>query len=123
VAFQNVADSLRALESDADYLKAQRAAEHSASESYRVAREQYQAGYIAYPSLLAAQYAYQQTLLTLVQAEASRYADTAALFQALGGGWWNRSDVISANSTDATPAQTDTAMRPSLSQSLEGMLP
>jgi NodT family efflux transporter outer membrane factor (OMF) lipoprotein len=123
VAFQNVADSLRALESDADYVKAQTAAERSASESYRVAREQYQAGYIAYPSLLAAQYAYQQTLLTLVQAEASRYVDTAALFQALGGGWWNRSDVIPANSTDAMPAQTDTAMRPSLSQSLEGTLP
>ena len=96
VAFQNVADSLRALQSDADFVKAQAAAEHSASESYRVAREQYQAGYIAYPSLLAAQYAYQQTLLTLVQAEASRYTDTAALFQALGGGWWNRSDVVTS---------------------------
>jgi len=81
VAFQNVADSLRALQSDADYVKAQAAAERSASESYRVAREQYQAGYIAYPSLLAAEYAYQQTLLALVQAEASRYTDTAALFK------------------------------------------
>jgi NodT family efflux transporter outer membrane factor (OMF) lipoprotein len=123
VAFQNVADSLRALQADADFVKAQAAAEHSASESFRVAREQYQAGYIAYPSLLAAEYAYQQTLLALVQAEASRYADTAALFQALGGGWWNRSDVIAANSTDTTPAQTDTATKPSLSQRLEGMLP
>jgi NodT family efflux transporter outer membrane factor (OMF) lipoprotein len=123
VAFQNVADSLRALQADADFVKAQAAAEHSAAESFRVAREQYQAGYIAYPSLLAAEYAYQQTLLALVQAEASRYADTAALFQALGGGWWNRSDVIAANSTDTTPAQTDTATKPSLSQRLEGMLP
>jgi outer membrane protein TolC len=123
VAFQNVADSLRALQADADFVKAQAAAEHSASESFRVAREQYQAGYIAYPSLLAAEYAYQQTLLALVQAEASRYADTAALFQALGGGWWNRSDVIAANSTDTTPVQTDTATKPSLSQRLEGMLP
>ena len=107
VAFQNVADSLRALQSDADYVKAQAAAERSASESYRVAREQYQAGYIAYPSLLAAQYAYQQTLLTLVQAEASRYADTAALFQALGGGWWNRSDVVPTNREDVTSAIKD----------------
>ena len=123
VAFQNVADSLRALQSDADFVKAQAAAEHSAAESFRVAREQYQAGYIAYPSLLAAEYAYQQTVLALVQAEASRYADTAALFQALGGGWWNRSDVIAANSTDTTLAQTDTATKPSLSQRLEGMLP
>jgi NodT family efflux transporter outer membrane factor (OMF) lipoprotein len=107
VAFQNVADSLRALQSDADYVKAQATAEHSASESYRVAREQYQAGYIAYPSLLAAQYAYQQALLTLVQAEASRYADTAALFQALGGGWWNRSDVVPTNRDDVTSALKD----------------
>lgn len=107
VAFQNVADSLRALQADADYVKAQAAAERSASESYRVAREQYQAGYIAYPSLLAAQYAYQQTLLTLVQAEASRYADTAALFQALGGGWWNRSDVVPTNREDVTSAIKD----------------
>jgi NodT family efflux transporter outer membrane factor (OMF) lipoprotein len=102
VAFQNVADSLRALQSDADYVKAQSAAEHSASESYRVAREQYQAGYIPYLSLLAAEYAYQQTLLTLVQAEASRYVDTAALFQALGGGWWHRSDVIPTNRDDVS---------------------
>src|SRR5713101_2999192 len=102
VAFQNVADSLRALQADADFVKAQAAAEHSAAESFRVAREQYQAGYIAYPSLLAAEYANQQTLLALVQAEAGRYTDTAALFQALGGGWWNRSDVIPTYSTDIT---------------------
>jgi NodT family efflux transporter outer membrane factor (OMF) lipoprotein len=103
LAFQNVADSLRALESDADYVKAQAAAERSASESYRVAREQYQAGYIPYLSLLAAENAYQQTLLTLVQAEASRYADTAALFQALGGGWWNRSDVLASDISRQDP--------------------
>jgi len=123
VAFQNVADSLRALQSDADLVKAQAAAEHSAAESFRVAREQYQACYIAYPSLLAAEYAYQQTLLALVQAEASRYADTAALFQALGGGWWNRSDVIPTNSTDMTTARMDAPTGPSSSQSREGMLP
>jgi NodT family efflux transporter outer membrane factor (OMF) lipoprotein len=123
VAFQNVADSLRALQSDADLVKAQAAAEHSAAESFRVAREQYQAGYIAYPSLLAAEYAYQQTLLALVQAEASRYTDTAALFQALGGGWWNRSDVIPTNSTDMRTARMDAPTSPSSSQSREGMPP
>jgi NodT family efflux transporter outer membrane factor (OMF) lipoprotein len=123
VAFQNVADSLRALQADADFVKAQAAAEHSALQSFRVAREQYQAGYIAYTTLLAAEYAYQQTLLALVQGEASRYTDTAALFQALGGGWWNRSDVIPTNFTDMTTTQMGAAMRPSLSQRLEGMLP
>jgi NodT family efflux transporter outer membrane factor (OMF) lipoprotein len=107
VAFQNVADSLRALQADADFVKAQAAAEHSALQSFRVASEQYQAGYIAYTSLLTAEYAYQQALLTLVQAEASRYADTAALFQALGGGWWNRSDVVPTNRDDVTSAIKD----------------
>ncbi len=107
VAFQNVADSLRAFQSDADAVKAQAAADISASESVRVAREEYQAGYIAYPSLLAAEYAYQQTLISLVQAQASRYADTAALFQALGGGWWNRADVAPITRPKLLPAQKD----------------
>lgn len=97
VAFQNVADSLHALETDADALKADAIAEHSAAESFRLARDQYQAGYIPYLSLLVAENSYQQTIISLVQAEASRYADTAALFQALGGGWWNRSDAIASD--------------------------
>jgi NodT family efflux transporter outer membrane factor (OMF) lipoprotein len=96
-AFQNVADTLHAIEMDSENLQAQLAAETSASESFRIARDQYQAGYIAYPTLLVAEYAYQQTLISLVQAQASRYADTAALFQALGGGWWNRADVKPPN--------------------------
>jgi len=53
----------------------------------------YMAGYASYLALLSAEQAYQQALITLVQAQANRYADTAALFQALGGGWWNRLDV------------------------------
>ena len=97
VAFQNVADSLHAIETDADALKADAIAERSASESFKLARDQYQAGYIPYLSLLVAENSYQQTVISLVQAEASRYADTAALFQALGGGWWNRSDVVASD--------------------------
>ena len=97
IAFQNVADSLHALETDADALRADAIAQRSASESLKLARDQYQAGYIPYLSLLVAENAYQQTLISLVQAEASRYADTAALFQALGGGWWNRSDVVGSD--------------------------
>ena len=99
VAFQNVADSLHALETDADALRADAIAERSASESFRLARDRYEAGYIPYLSLLVAQNSYQQTVISLVQGEASRYADTVALFQALGGGWWNRSDVIASEST------------------------
>jgi NodT family efflux transporter outer membrane factor (OMF) lipoprotein len=97
VAFQNVADALHALEDDANAVKADAIAERSASESFRLARDQYQAGYIPYLSLLVAENSYQQTIISLVQAEASRYADTAALFQALGGGWWNRSDVVGSD--------------------------
>ena len=48
-----------------------------------------QAGYASYLQLLNAEQAYQHALLRHVQAQANRYADTAALFQALGGGWWN----------------------------------
>jgi NodT family efflux transporter outer membrane factor (OMF) lipoprotein len=103
VAFQNVADALHALESDADALKAEAIAERSASESYGLARDQYQAGYIPYLSLLVAENSYQQTIISLVQAEASRYADTAALFQALGGGWWNRSDFIASEVSSQDP--------------------
>jgi outer membrane protein TolC len=50
-------------------------------------------GYASYLSLLSAEQAYQQARINLVQAQASRYADTAALIQALGGGWWHRADL------------------------------
>jgi NodT family efflux transporter outer membrane factor (OMF) lipoprotein len=93
-AFQNVADVLRALQLDAATLKAQQGAAHAASETLDLARSQYQLGAITYVTLLNAQRSYQQARLALVQAQAARYADTAALFQALGGGWWNRVDVI-----------------------------
>ena len=58
-----------------------------------MARTQYQLGAIDYLTLLNAQRTWQQARISFVQAEANRYADTAALFQALGGGWWHRSDV------------------------------
>jgi NodT family efflux transporter outer membrane factor (OMF) lipoprotein len=103
IAFQNVADALHALEDDADALKADAIAERSAAESFRLASDQYQAGYIPYLSLLVAENSYQQTIITLVQAEASRYADTAALFEALGGGWWNRSDVLAGDALRQDP--------------------
>jgi NodT family efflux transporter outer membrane factor (OMF) lipoprotein len=104
-AFQNVADTLRALQYDADVLKAQVAAEHAASESLAIARKALALGSISYLSLLNAEQTYQQTLISLVQAKANRYADTAALFQALGGGWWNRSDVATVQTLAADPSQ------------------
>ncbi len=94
VAFQNVADALRALQLDAATLKAQQEAVHAAFATLDLSRSQYKLGAITYVILLNAQRSYQQARLALVQAQAARYADTAALFQALGGGWWNRADVV-----------------------------
>lgn len=95
-AFQNVADSLRALEYDANALQAQADAEALAAETLGLARRQYELGAISYLALLDAQRSYQQSHVALVQAQAARYADTAALFQALGGGWWNRAPAGAA---------------------------
>ncbi len=92
-AFQNVADTLNALQQDADSLKAAADAKDAAAVTLDLARKQFQAGYVSYLSLLSAEQAYQQAVINLVQAQANRYADTAALFQAVGGGWWNRTDI------------------------------
>jgi outer membrane protein TolC len=54
---------------------------------------QYKSGAASYLQVLSAQQTYQSTAIALVKARAQRYADTAALFQALGGGWWNRTDI------------------------------
>jgi outer membrane protein TolC len=89
-AFQNVADVLRALQADARALSAAVAAEQAASRSLDLVRKQLEQGQVSLPILLAAQQAYLQTSLARVQAEAARLADIVALFQALGGGWWNR---------------------------------
>jgi NodT family efflux transporter outer membrane factor (OMF) lipoprotein len=92
-AFQNVADTLTALEQDAEALKAAAAAADAAQVTLDLAKRQWQDGYAGYLALLNAEQAYQQTRINLVQAQAGRYADTAALFQALGGGWWHRADL------------------------------
>jgi NodT family efflux transporter outer membrane factor (OMF) lipoprotein len=92
-AFQNVADSLNALQEDANGLSAAAAARDAAKVSLDLAQKQFETGYAGYLPLLTAEQAYQQALINLVQAQANRYADTAALFQALGGGWWHRADL------------------------------
>ncbi len=104
-AFQNVADSLHALQSDADTLKAAVDALRAAATSLDIARRQLELGAVNYLALLTAENAYQQALNGVVQAQANRYADTAALFQALGGGWWNRADL------GITQAAADTGSR------------
>jgi NodT family efflux transporter outer membrane factor (OMF) lipoprotein len=93
VAFQNVADSLRAIQSDAVALQKAVASERAAGRGLEITRQRMQLGDINYLGLLNAQQTYQTALLALAQAKAARFADTVALFQALGGGWWNRQDV------------------------------
>ncbi len=88
-AFQNVADSLRAIRSDSESLNAQTDAEEAAKESLHIAERQFAIGAIGYPDLYNAQRTYQQALINQIQARATSYADTVALFQSLGGGWWN----------------------------------
>ncbi len=98
-AFQNVADTLHALESDADALKAAAAYEQAAKRSLDLVHKQFEVGYVKYLSLLSAEQAYQQAEINLVQARTNRFVDTAALFMALGGGWWNGPDpALSAQS-------------------------
>jgi NodT family efflux transporter outer membrane factor (OMF) lipoprotein len=92
-AFQNVADTLYALQADADALQAAVNSERAAKTSLYLVRKQLEFGLVNYLALLSAQQTYQQAVISRVQAQANRYADTAALFQALGGGWWNRPDA------------------------------
>jgi NodT family efflux transporter outer membrane factor (OMF) lipoprotein len=89
-AFQNVADALYALQSDANALNAAVGAERATRKTLDLVTRQLQIGHVNYLALLSAQLTYQQALINLAQARANRFADTAALFQALGGGWWNR---------------------------------
>lgn len=88
-AFRDVADVLRALETDARALAQQQAAFEASEEALALLRRQYRAGAASYLQLLDAQRQFQETRIALIQAQARRFADTAALFQALGGGWWN----------------------------------
>jgi NodT family efflux transporter outer membrane factor (OMF) lipoprotein len=89
-AYQNVADSLHASLSDGDALAANVRAENAAKVTYDLTRRQMEVGYVNYLILLNAEMTYQEALLIRVQAQATRFGDTVALFQALGGGWWNR---------------------------------
>jgi NodT family efflux transporter outer membrane factor (OMF) lipoprotein len=92
-AFLDVANVLRALEFDALTVKAQAEAEDAARDTLDMAKKQARFGATSYLSLLDAQRQYLQARTLLVQAQAVRFADTAALFQALGGGWWNRENT------------------------------
>ena len=92
-AYQNVADTLAALQADANALEAATAGQEAALAGLSIVHLQVSVGQVGYLSILNAQQAALQSKLTLIQARANRLSDTAALFQSLGGGWWHRSDV------------------------------
>jgi NodT family efflux transporter outer membrane factor (OMF) lipoprotein len=89
-AFRDVADVLRALETDAEALRAHVEAENAAKAALDLIGKQFRLGASNYPLLLIAQRDYLKAHINVITAQAQRYADTASLFQALGGGWWNR---------------------------------
>lgn len=114
-AFQNVADTLHAIQYDSDFLKAALRTEVALKETADLTRKQYTLGYVSYQIVLLAEQNFQQAEINLIQAQATRLGDTAALYQALGGGWWNRQDDASPeqhasagtaeNNTDTTAVQ------------------
>ena len=91
-AFQNVADVLSALQHDGDAVRTASANTDAARATLDLTQRQLQTGYAGNMAALGAGVVYQQARITLVQAQANRFSDTAALFLALGGGWWNRLD-------------------------------
>jgi NodT family efflux transporter outer membrane factor (OMF) lipoprotein len=105
-AYQNVADALHASLSDADALAANVDAENAAKVTYDLTRRQMESGYVNYLTLLSAEAAYSQAVLGRVQAQATRYGDTVALFQALGGGWWNRGEKTAARQLQLSAAES-----------------
>lgn len=92
-AFQNVADALQALDADSSALNAAAKAETAAKTTLDITRRQKETGQVAGLAVMLAEQTYQQALITRIQAQAARYADTVALYQSLGGGWWNRKDL------------------------------
>jgi NodT family efflux transporter outer membrane factor (OMF) lipoprotein len=105
-AVQNVTDTLRALQNDADALRAARDFERAARTSFTLARQQFDAGNTNVLLMLTAQQAYLQATIQGVQAQASRLSDTAALFQSLGGGWWNRDALPVEKKLDVGTGET-----------------
>ena len=95
-AFQNVADALRAIQIDAQASVAANNAEQATLKSFDLLQKERVAGASNNLQVLISQQTYLTALVTAAQTKAGQYVDTTALFQALGGGWWNRSDVRGA---------------------------
>lgn len=95
-AFLDVANALRAIDTDAQAVQANADAERLSNEALGLVQRQYQLGAVSYLASLDAQRTALSTHVALVQARAARFTDTAALFRALGGGWWNAPDAVAS---------------------------
>lgn len=98
-ALQNVADTLYTIQSDANALKASAAAAQASQTAFNLTSTQYRLGAINYQTQLVAEQNYQLSVINLAQAQTNRLGDTAALYQALGGGWWNRAEDTAIRET------------------------
>ncbi len=103
-AFQNVADALQAIDADANALRIALRAQAAADRSLAIARRQLDLGDVSTLVVMQAEQGALQSALGVVQARATRLQDTVALFQALGGGWWNRQEPIAAVAASTSPA-------------------
>ncbi len=91
-ALAQVADTLRALEHDAEFLNAASKALNASEEALRLIQSNYQSGTVSYLQVLIANSLYHQAKIGYIQAQAQRFQDTVALFVAVGGGWWNKEE-------------------------------
>ncbi len=110
-ALQNVADALHIIQSDAEALKAADTSARATQTLAILTHKQYEAGYVDYQTALAAEQNHQLALITLIQAQTNRLGDTAALYQAMGGGWWNHTDGAAIQDTELPAAQPHTLAR------------
>ena len=104
-AFQNVADTLHAIQSDAEAFKLASKSEQVAKHVLDITRKQYEVGHISYQVLLTADQSYQQSIITLTQTQTNRLGDAAALYQSLGGGWWHRADNVQPSAAKGEQSQ------------------
>ena len=86
-------------------MKAARDFERAAKVDFDLAQQQMQTGYANILILLTAQPTYLNAAIEVVQARAARLSDTAALYQALGGGWWNRWEPPTEKILNVAPAR------------------
>jgi NodT family efflux transporter outer membrane factor (OMF) lipoprotein len=104
-AFREVADVLRAIDHDAQAFQSRSDAAAQAEAAYQIAAQRYAAGGVSQLALLDAQRQHLQTELDRIAYQAARYSDSATLFQALGGGWWNENQTNGPTSNPSSQAQ------------------